>query len=278
MYFLTSCNVFLYSWNWHFNFTLILFPALTFLTSWPDLRSSHYMVEVRIISHSDEGNFWTMLNNIVDNEVDTVTYEQICGTEETASSFPPSPSSPCIEARTSTALHFSLIRAQDANGKTTWDSPPNTTTQKWVKFEKNYLTVITSGSWGTWLLISWLWKSSIIIIYEKSTLLTVPFSASSRWLCGQITWSSSRTSLTASIRRSTRLCLRYIETSINAAANWVINMLVHILTIDMLHSCWILNLILQFTESSEALQKDVTCNKSKEHFLTAIRTLELMQV
>ena len=35
---------------------------------------------------------------------------------------------------------------------------------------------------------------------------------------------------------------------------------------------------LQFTESSEALQKDVTCNKSKEHFLTAIRTLELMQV
>ena len=55
-------------------------------------------------------------------------------------------------------------------------------------------------------------------------------------------------------------------------------MLVHILTIDMLHSCWILNLILQFTESSEALQKDVTCNKSKEHFLTAIRTLELMQV
>ena len=35
---------------------------------------------------------------------------------------------------------------------------------------------------------------------------------------------------------------------------------------------------LQFTESSEALQKDVNCNKSKEHFLTAIRTLELMQV
>ena len=34
----------------------------------------------------------------------------------------------------------------------------------------------------------------------------------------------------------------------------------------------------QFTESSEALQKDVNCNKSKEHFLTAIRTLELMQV
>jgi len=34
----------------------------------------------------------------------------------------------------------------------------------------------------------------------------------------------------------------------------------------------------EFTESSEALQKDVTCNKSKEHFLTAIRTLELMQV
>merc|ERR1712206_66413 len=33
----------------------------------------------------------------------------------------------------------------------------------------------------------------------------------------------------------------------------------------------------EFTESSEALQKDVTCNKSKEHFLTAIRTLELMQ-
>merc|ERR1712223_1436157 len=32
----------------------------------------------------------------------------------------------------------------------------------------------------------------------------------------------------------------------------------------------------EFTESSEALQKDVTCNKSKEHFLTAIRTLELM--
>merc|ERR1712080_268695 len=32
----------------------------------------------------------------------------------------------------------------------------------------------------------------------------------------------------------------------------------------------------EFTESSEALQKDVTC-KSKEHFLTAIRTLELMQ-
>ena len=121
-------------------------------------------------------------------------------------------------------------------------------------------------------------KSSIIIIYEKSTLLTVPFSASSRWLCGQIMWSSSRTSLTASIRRSTRLCLRYIETSINAAANWVINTLVHFLTIDMLHSCWILNLILQFTESSEALQKDVSCNKSKEHFLTAIRTLELMQV
>ena len=26
------------------------------------------------------------------------------------------------------------------------------------------------------------------------------------------------------------------------------------------------------------LQKDVNCNKSKEHFLTAIRTLELMQV
>merc|ERR1711936_1538892 len=35
--------------------------------------------------------------------------------------------------------------------------------------------------------------------------------------------------------------------------------------------------VLEFTESSEALQKDVTCNKSKEHFLTAIRTLELMQ-
>merc|ERR1711894_73517 len=33
----------------------------------------------------------------------------------------------------------------------------------------------------------------------------------------------------------------------------------------------------EFTESSEALQKDVNCNKSKEHFLTAIRTLELMQ-
>merc|ERR1712080_505961 len=33
----------------------------------------------------------------------------------------------------------------------------------------------------------------------------------------------------------------------------------------------------EFTESSEAVQKDVTCNKSKEHFLTAIRTLELMQ-
>merc|ERR1711990_21804 len=35
--------------------------------------------------------------------------------------------------------------------------------------------------------------------------------------------------------------------------------------------------VLEFTESSEALQKDVNCNKSKEHFLTAIRTLELMQ-
>merc|ERR1712076_303979 len=35
--------------------------------------------------------------------------------------------------------------------------------------------------------------------------------------------------------------------------------------------------VLEFTESSEALQKAVTCNKSKEHFLTAIRTLELMQ-
>merc|ERR1712083_307284 len=35
--------------------------------------------------------------------------------------------------------------------------------------------------------------------------------------------------------------------------------------------------VLEFSESSEALQKDVTCNKSKEHFLTAIRTLELMQ-
>merc|ERR1712062_97244 len=35
--------------------------------------------------------------------------------------------------------------------------------------------------------------------------------------------------------------------------------------------------VLEFTESSEALQKDVTCNKSKEHFLTAIRALELMQ-
>merc|ERR1712179_81218 len=34
----------------------------------------------------------------------------------------------------------------------------------------------------------------------------------------------------------------------------------------------------EFTESSEALQKDVNCNKSKEHFLTAIRTLELMQM
>jgi len=35
--------------------------------------------------------------------------------------------------------------------------------------------------------------------------------------------------------------------------------------------------VLEFTESSEALQKDATCNKSKEHFLTSIRTLELMQ-
>merc|ERR1712050_262831 len=35
--------------------------------------------------------------------------------------------------------------------------------------------------------------------------------------------------------------------------------------------------VAEFTENAEALQKDVNCNKSKEHFLTAIRTLELMQ-
>ena len=75
----------------------------------------------KFFSSMNGEKFLKMPNTIVDNEVDTVTYEQICGAEETVSpsSFPPSPSSPCIEARTSTALHFSLIRAQNANGKTT---------------------------------------------------------------------------------------------------------------------------------------------------------------
>jgi len=35
--------------------------------------------------------------------------------------------------------------------------------------------------------------------------------------------------------------------------------------------------VAEFMESAEILQKDSSCNKSKEHFLGAIRTLEMMQ-
>merc|ERR1712055_1245644 len=35
--------------------------------------------------------------------------------------------------------------------------------------------------------------------------------------------------------------------------------------------------VTEFTENADLLEKDASCNKSKEHFLGAVRTLELMQ-
>merc|ERR1712243_190132 len=35
--------------------------------------------------------------------------------------------------------------------------------------------------------------------------------------------------------------------------------------------------VAEFTENADLLEKDASCNKSKEHFLGAVRTLELMQ-
>ena len=89
LYFRSSPQIFLF---W--------FSYLTYLTSLQDCRSPARQVIgwcmwPKISSSMNGEKFLKMPNNIVDNEVDTVTYEQICGTEETASptSFPPSPSS-----------------------------------------------------------------------------------------------------------------------------------------------------------------------------------------
>ena len=66
----------------------INFGFLTYLTSLSDWRlltctctptyRPKYLTQNSPLVN--EGNFPKMLNNIVDNEVDTVTYEQICGT------------------------------------------------------------------------------------------------------------------------------------------------------------------------------------------------------
>ena len=48
-----------------------------------------------------------------------------------------------------------------------------------------------------------------------------------------------------------------------------------ILTIDFYH---IVSSFLQMNENAETLLKDPSCQKSREHFLSAMRVLELVQI